>query len=254
MDFKALHEQDRPLLLGNVWDVPSALAAGQQHYQALGTSSAALARALGYQDGGKLPFAELEYMVSRIASATTLPLSVDLEHGYSDAPEEVAAHCIALHRLGVVGINIEDSRVGLKRELLPAEEFAHKLSYLKEKLRQEQIAMFINVRTDPFLLEMPRALEETLHRAGRYKDAGADGLFAPGLVDEVAIKTLVSTTALPINVMAMPGLPKFDTLATLGVKRISMGNFLFEAARSQMEDLFQAVSVQQSFDPLFVCP
>jgi 2-methylisocitrate lyase-like PEP mutase family enzyme len=90
MEFKNLHNQDKPLLIGNVWDVPSAKTAEKLNFKAIGTSSFAIAALLGYNDGEEMEFSELEYFVKRIASNTKLPLSVDLESGYSRDPKEIA--------------------------------------------------------------------------------------------------------------------------------------------------------------------
>lgn len=226
--FTRLHRQATPLLIGNVWDAASARRAEQAGYQALGTSSAAIASLLGYDDGEQMPFHELVFMVRRIASATLLPLSVDIEAGYSQAPEIIADHIQQLAELGVVGINFEDSRVETKRHLCDANEFATLLLNVREILQQRQVEIFINVRCDTFLLGVDDARAETIKRAQLYQASGADGLFVPCITQPDDIQAVVEATKLPLNVMAMPELPSFEILAELGVKRISTGNFAFE--------------------------
>lgn len=111
MNFAERHNQDQPLLIANVWDAPSAVAAHKAGYQVLGTSSAAIASTLGYEDGQGMPFDELFYMVTRIQAVSNLPVSVDMEAGYGDSVEEIVANFRRLAETGVAGVNLEDSRV-----------------------------------------------------------------------------------------------------------------------------------------------
>jgi len=248
--FKKLHQQLFPLLIGNVWDVPSAKIAESTGFQALGTSSAAIAKMLGYEDGEAMTFEELYYIVKRIKINTQLPLSVDLESGYSRNPIQITQHILQLANLGVVGINLEDSVVKENRVLLPAEAFSDVIVTIRKELTAKNIAMFLNVRTDTFLLNVPNIIQETLRRVKLYEKAGADGIFVPGIQAEVPISTIVKNTKLPINVMCMPNLPNFETLQKLGVQRISMGNFAFEKNYTFFEQIMEKVKIEQSFASL----
>ncbi|WP_459211514.1 isocitrate lyase/PEP mutase family protein [Aquimarina rhabdastrellae] len=251
MEFKKLHSQDKPLLIGNVWNVPSTKTAEKLNFQAIGTSSSAIASILGYNDGEEMEFSEMEYFVKRIALNTKLPLSVDLESGYSRKPKEIVNHIKRLAQLGVVGINIEDSVVNKKRSLLDVDNFAKTLTEVKKHLENEKIDIFINVRIDTFLLNAPNTVEETKKRIRLYQDAGADGIFTPCIEAEVDIKEIVNCTNLPINVMSMPKLPDFNTLTHLGVKRISMGNFLFDNMYNQFEQVAKTILDQNTFKSIF---
>lgn len=251
MEFKNLHKQDKPLIIANVWDVPSAKIAEELNFQAIGTSSSAIASLLGYQDGEEMTFTELEYMVKRIAANSNLPLSVDLESGYSRNSREIANHIKELTDLGVVGINIEDSIVDKNRTLLDAEEFAQTLLEVVENLQKENIDTFINVRTDTFLLNVPNTIAETKRRIKLYENAGACGVFVPCIELVSDIKQIVNCSTLPINVMCMPNLPDFDTLNSLGVKRISMGNFIFDKMYSQFKLNTEEIVRQKSFKSIF---
>lgn len=252
MEFKKLHQQKTPLLIGNVWDVASAKMAEQLNFQAIGTSSAAIAKMLGYPDGEAMSFEELAYMVKRIAINTKLPLSVDLEAGYSRDPIIVAQHIKQLVEVGVVGINLEDSIMEEgQRKLIDTEVFANTITGLKKELKQTQIDLFLNIRTDTFLLGKPDIIKATKKRIHAYEKAGADGVFLPCIEKETDIKMMVESTKLPINVMAMPNLPTFEKLTELGVKRISMGNFLFETMHADLQQKLQAIQQQQSFHSIF---
>lgn len=251
MEFKNLHNQEKPLLIGNVWDVPSVKTAEKLNFQAIGTSSSAIATLLGYNDGEEMEFSELEYFVKRIALNTNLPLSVDLESGYSRKPKEIVNHIRRLAELGVVAINIEDSIVNEKRILLDADDFAKTLTEIKEQLEKENIDVFLNVRTDTFILLQENVIAETKKRIQLYQNAGANGIFTPCIEKENDIKTIVNSTNLPINVMCMPNLPDFETLTKLGIKRISMGNFLFDKMYGKFEETIQTVLNQNSFKSIF---
>lgn len=252
MTFHELHQQAAPLLLANVWDAASARRATAAGYAALGTSSAAIASALGYADGEALPFDALCYMVGRIRSASHLPLSVDAEGGYSRDPAQMAANLATLASLGVAGVNLEDSVVvNGQRQLLDSAQFADTLQQLRALLEQQQVVLFINVRTDTWLLDIADPLGETCLRVGRYAAAGADGLFVPGLTQPDAIHAVVAASPLPLNVMCLPGLPDFASLQAMGVKRISMGNLVFEQQQARLAHTFNAILAEQGFGPVF---
>jgi len=248
MDFNALHHQNHPLLIANVWDASSAQAAQQAGYHALGTSSAAIATMLGYEDGEGMSFDELFYVVTRIKAVTDLPLSVDIEAGYGDPASRVIGNIQRLADLGVAGINIEDSRIVENvRRLEDALVFADKL----QELTLACPGMFFNVRTDTFLLNPEDALAETLYRGKLYASHGADGFFVPCVTRSEDIAFLVRNIALPLNVMCMPDLPDFSTLASLGVRRISMGNFIHAELQTRLRDLLDKIQSHQSFADVF---
>lgn len=250
--FKSLHSQDKPLVIGNVWNVQSAKVFEKLGFQAIGTSSAAIAHSLGYCDGEQMPFSDLLFIVERIRKTVLLPLSVDIEFGYGQTASEVVSNIIALHKLGVVGINIEDSIIeNGERKLKPVLQFSKLLQDIRSALMQSDILMFINVRCDAFLLNCPDALEVAIQRVKCYDDAGTDGIFLPGIVREADIKEILNTTQLPLNVMCVPLLPDFVTLQKLGVKRVSMGNYLNGYTYTSLESIAGEIMVEQSFNVLF---
>lgn len=252
MNFRQLHAQSSALLIANVWDATSAASAQELGFEAIASSSSALAGALGYADGEVLPFAELLYIVKRMRAVTTLPLSVDLEGGYARTATGIADNIAALASAGCVGINIEDSVMhNGTRQLLPAETFADLLSNIRTELHARAIDMFINVRCDTFLLGREDALAQTLTRAKLYQAAGADGLFLPCIIDPEQIRAVCAATTLPINVMCMPSLPDFATLSAFGVKRISMGDFVYAEQQRQLKATLKAIQQAMSFAPIF---
>ncbi|UMR28572.1 isocitrate lyase/phosphoenolpyruvate mutase family protein [Massilia sp. MB5] len=222
--FHALHA-DGLLMLPNCWDAGSARLAAASGARALATSSAAVAWGHGYADGGQLPADLLLSTVSGIQRRSGLPLSIDIEDGYSDDPERVAALVGAVIDAGAVGINIEDGAQA--PELL-----VRKIAAVRRVAEQRGVKLFINARCDVFLrqlLEPQQRVQETARRAQLYREAGADGLFAPFISAEDEIRSLVAATPLPLNVLAMQGLPAPQRLLELGVRRLSAGSALSES-------------------------
>lgn len=250
--FKELHQNNEPLLLGNVWNPQSAKVYEKLGYQALATSSSAVAHSLGYEDGENMTFDEYLYMVGRILKSISIPLTVDLEGGYGKAVDAVVSNISKLAEIGVVGINIEDSFiVEGSRKIAVKEVFFEKLKSIITKLKEDNVEMFINVRTDTFLLGLENPVEETLQRIKLFEEAKVDGIFVPCITAENDIETIVKSTEIPVNVMAMPELPDFKTLQNLGVKRISSGNFLNGYIYKNLEEKGREIMQKQSFSPIF---
>ena len=252
MNFKDLHYQDNPLLICNVWDGMSTKIADKLGFQAIGTSSAAISNMLGYEDGENMSFSELCYFVKQIKATSPLPLTVDIESGYSREPQEIAENIISLAKLGVAGINIEDSVViNKQRTLIDAGTFAHLLAEVTALLSDKGVDVFINVRTDVYIVGHSLPAKEAQNRAKIYQQAGADGIFVPCIENSEEIVNLTGCCELPVNVMCMPNLTNFENLKKLGVKRISMGNFLFDNMYRHLEHKLQSIINSQSFEAIF---
>ncbi|PST82347.1 isocitrate lyase/phosphoenolpyruvate mutase family protein [Pedobacter yulinensis] len=249
--FSDLHDQSRPFVLGNFWDVHSARLLEQAGCKAIGTSSQAVATALGYDDGEQIPFEQLVRLAKSVTSAVSIPVTIDIEAGYSRNTGEILDNIARLQDNGVAGINIEDSLPGQARQLCRPADFAETLAAIADLNSEYNPGMFLNVRTDAFLTGHPSALSETLARAALYAESGADGLFVPGISRPSDIETLTGSTQLPVNVMALPTLPDFETLAKLGVKRISLGPFLFEQVYKQIGSTIKALETTQNSSQLF---
>ncbi|MCX6952835.1 MAG: isocitrate lyase/phosphoenolpyruvate mutase family protein, partial [Verrucomicrobia bacterium] len=179
----------------------------------------------GYADGTQLPVRTLVQTVEEIARVIRVPLSVDIEAGYSDNPATVGENVAAVIGVGAVGINIEDGAGS--PDLLCA-----KIEQARRAGARLGVDLFVNARTDTYLANIvapERRLEETLVRAERYRAAGANGIFVPGLVDSAAIKVVASSVRLPLNLLVRPALPLAAELAALGVRRLSAGSGLAQA-------------------------
>jgi len=168
---------------------------------------------------------------------------VGIEGGYHRDIDRICENIHALADLNIAGINIEDSVVNKQREILDPQVFADKISKVKKYLLRYKIDLFINARTDFYLMGLDNPLEETVKRVQIYEKSGADGLFVPGIVSEKDIKGIAESSHLPLNVMAMPQLPDFKQLSKLGVNRISMGplfyNHLLETFEQTASELIQ---------------
>ena len=245
--FAQLHRNASPLLLGNIWDVNSARIFEANGYDAIGTSSQAVATSFGYKDGEQLPFETLLLLAKRVVEVVRIPFSVDIEGGYSRSVDTILGNITKLHDAGVVGINLEDTVPGPTRQQQPVSEFIKLLSAVAGHISRNNLKIFLNVRTDAFLLGLPTALAETLTRIAHYKNTGADGIFVPCITDKNDIKEVVRATLLPINVMCMPDLPDFAELQSLGVKRISMGPFLFNKVYEQAVQLAKTIGRDKNF-------
>ncbi len=249
--FLQLHQNPNPLLLGNIWDVSSAKIFEQKGYKAIGTSSQAVAKSLGYEDGEKLPFDTLFRLAKRVVEVVDIPFTVDLEAGYSRTINGIIENIKKLHGIGVVGINLEDTIPGATRHLQPVTKFQKTLSAIAEQISRNNLKMFLNIRTDGFLLGMPTALAETLTRTKSYENSGANGIFVPCITNKNDIEEVVKATSLPVNVMCMPDLPDFEELKMLGVKRISMGPFVNSYISKKTEEAAGTVLQDNNFSSLF---
>lgn len=218
--FRQLHASAVPLCLPNAWDAGSARLFEIAGAKAVVTTSAGVAWALGYPDGRAMPADAAIALARNMTRVLTVPLSFDVEHGYADSPDIVAAQVMRLAEAGVAGINIEDGPDA-------PEVLAKKIDAIKQRLAQDGVDLFVNARTDIYLAALVpdgARVAETLARARLYADAGADGLFVPGLYTPADIQTVAAGISLPLNVMAWPGLPAASELAELGVRRLSAGS------------------------------
>ncbi len=224
--FAALHVPGTPLILYNAWDAGSAKMVAQAGARAIATGSASVAAAHGFADAEALPIELALANAGRVVAAVALPVTIDFEGGYAVAPEALAANVARLQATGAVGCNFEDQLVG--------GEGLHPIAFQAERIRAIRAAVgadfFINARTDIFLQAKPdrhddAKVDSALERAAAYAEAGASGLFVPGLADLRLLGRVCAASTLPVNFMAFPGAPSPAEVAAAGVARISHGPF-----------------------------
>jgi 2-methylisocitrate lyase-like PEP mutase family enzyme len=224
--FRELHAGPAVLPLVNVWDPWSARTAAATGAVALGTTSFGVAAAAGMPDGERVPWPHVRAVVAGIVDAVDVPVSVDIEFG-GDDPARTVADVVTL---GGVGVNIEDVDPARRGRLVPVEQQV-------ERLRAARAAggpdLYVNARCDAFFgAEWPEAVDpeaEVLRRAAAYLDAGADGIFRPGLLDLEALARLTAAIPAPVNVMVGHGAPSTEELGAAGVRRTSQGGEPFVA-------------------------
>jgi len=234
--FHALHRGPAPLILANAWDAGSARLIESLGAPAIATTSAGVAWVHGYPDGDALPVPLVIATAAAIARVIRVPLTMDIEGGYSDDPEAVGKLAAALIDAGAVGINLEDG--GGTPDLLCA-----KIARIRRVAGELGVDLFINARTDVYLRGLgPEAgrVAETVARAARYREAGASGIFVPGVVEPAAIAEIARTVGLPLNLLAWPGLPPLAELQRLGVRRLSAGSSIAQAVLGRAKALATA--------------
>lgn len=219
--FRALHYGHAPLLLPNAWDIGSALAFAAAGYAAVGTTSFGIAGSAGLPDAGRTGKAATLALAAQLCRLP-VHITVDGEDGYSDDPAEVASFVAELAALGVAGINLEDSFDG---HLVDPAAFAAKVQSVKQRTPD----MFVNARVDNFWFSEDATVDAVLRRARAYADAGADGIFVPGIVAAEHISGITAGIGLPVNVLAHPSLTVAE-LGGLGVRRVSSGSLPYRAS------------------------
>lgn len=239
--FRALHERPDAFLMPNAWDGASAVLLKQAGFEALGSTSIAIAFALGRQDGAAAVTREEALANAHLLGVVTdLPINGDLEDGFGAAAADCATTVEAAVAAGLAGLGIEDTTADLAR---PIHDFDHAVSRIREAARVAKGRILLTGRTDNFL--QGRAdLADTVRRLVAFAEVGADVLFAPGLPDMDAIRTVARAVApKPINVVVGPGtgpVPLSD-LTAVGVKRVSVGGVLYRRAMDGLVDAAQAL-------------
>ena len=228
---RELHRPGRPLVLVNAWDAATARLVAEAGAPAVATTSAGIAFAAGLPDGQKISRERMLAGVASICAAVDLPVTADVEAGYGDSGEDAERTAAGVIAAGAVGVNLEDGRdapplaaIGLQVD---------KIRAVIAEGRRRGVPLVVNARTDVFLDRIgPESgrLDETLRRGAAYRDAGADCVFVPGVVDRGIIAELVRRLACPVNVLVGPGSPPVGELAALGVARVSFGSGPMRAA------------------------
>ena len=242
--FSRLHIPGKPLLLYNVWDAGSAQTVAKAGAKAIATSSWAVAKAHGSNDGEQFPYEDAIRNLREITVAVDLPVSFDLESAYGESPEAVSQSISLAIDAGAIGCNFEDSvpGVGTIRE---ASKQAIRIRSARQAASNAKLSFFINARCDLFFQgpSVPHdkaLLMDVIERAHAYAEAGASGLFVPGLASIDLIATLTKHSPIPVNILVdSPG--KVRALADNGVARISYGAGPYVDALRALEQSARAV-------------
>jgi 2-methylisocitrate lyase-like PEP mutase family enzyme len=242
--FRALHEEPGVFVIPNPWDTGTARILAAMGFKALATTSAGMAFSLGVADGRVSREAILDHCRT-IVAATSLPVSADLERGFGDSPETAAETIRVAAGIGLAGCSLEDHTGCTDDPIYDPTLAAERIEAAAQACRSLGQDFVLTARCENFLWGRPD-LDDTIRRLQAYEKAGADVLYAPGLPDLDAIRTVCNSVTKPVNVvMGMPGATfGVAELADAGVKRISVGSVLarlafgvfVEAAREMKEE------------------
>jgi 2-methylisocitrate lyase-like PEP mutase family enzyme len=227
--FKSLHEKSGCFIIPNPWDSGTAKLLTNLGFEALATTSAGLAFTLGRPDlSRKLSREEVLNNAKNILSATDLPVSADLENGYSDSPEGVYNTIIQAGQIGLVGASIEDATGIQGNPIYEFELSVERISAAVEAKKSFNFPFTLTARAENFV-HGRLDLKDTIHRLQAYQEVGADVLYAPDLRSREDISTVVHSVDKPVNVMIGASFTVSD-LENIGVKRISLGSLLIRSA------------------------
>lgn len=245
--FRALHQRPGVFVLPNPWDVGSALVLAGLGFEALATSSAASAAAVGKRDGG---FTREEALAHArlIVAATGLPVSADLEKGFGDSPEDVAETVRQAAEAGLAGCTIEDATGNPDAPLYDEGLAVERIAAGAEVARRLPFPFMLTARAHS--LQFPGgSVDAAIRRLQAFEIAGADVLFAPGLPDIESVRTVCSAVSKPFNFMAGIKGKTFPVaeLAEAGVKRISLATSLYRAAMAGFLEAAREVHDSGSF-------
>lgn len=230
--FKALHAAPGAFVIANVWDGGSARLVAAVGFQALATSSGASAGTLGRLDG-QVTREEALGQARVICGSTDLPVSADLEKGFGDSTGAVAETLRLAGETGLVGASIEDATGDPAKPLFDPGQATERISAAVEAARGLGFPFTLTARAENYLRGNPD-LDDTIRRLQAYERAGADVLFAPGLPDLAAVRTVCASLTKPVNFMVgIPGKSfSVPELTAAGVKRISLATSLYRSAMS----------------------
>ena len=215
-------------------------------FPAAATGSAGVAAVLGYPDGERIPRKEMMFMVARMAAAVDVPLTADVEAGYGD-PAGTAREVITA---GAVGMNLEDM---VDHELVPLAKQVDSIRAVKAAAAASVIPLVLNARTDIFLAkhgDEATRFDRAVERLNAFYDAGADCLFAPGVVDAGTIERLVRAIKGPLNILAGIGTPSIPELQSLGVKRVSLGSGTQRVTLGALQRFVRRIRDEGTLTPL----
>lgn len=241
--FQMLHVPGNPVVLYNIWDAGSAKAVAKAGAKAIATSSWAVAKAHGFDDGEQFPFDLAVQNLRQVVNAVELPVTFDLESGYGEEPELVGRSISFAIEAGSVGCNFEDSIPG-KGTIRSLETQVARIQGARKAADALKTPFFINARCDLFFQDASiphddKLLLQVVERADAYAKAGADGLFVPGLATISLIAELAKRSPIPINILANSS-TSVSILADNGVARVSYGASPYVEALSALEQAARA--------------
>ena len=246
-----MHQREGCFIMANAWDAGSALLLKQAGFDALGTTSAGMAYSRGLPDAaGAFSFDAALQATADIAAAVDIPLSMDSENLYAHDPRGVFDNMKRVCATGVVGASIEDYRGDPDNPYYDTELAVERVRAAREALSGLDHPFVLTARAECFLYGHPRPFDEAVERLNRYREAGADCLYAPGIRDLQTIADLARAVDGPLNVvMGLAGAPvRLEQLREAGVRRVSIGGSLARAALGLVRRAAREMLQRGSFD------
>jgi 2-methylisocitrate lyase-like PEP mutase family enzyme len=230
--FERLHQDGDCFIMANAWNAGSAMLLEQSGFEAIGTTSAGIAYSHGLADAeAELSFDSALQETQEIASAVAIPVSMDSENAYADQPEDVFDNLQRIARSGVVGASIEDYSGDPEHPYYDLELAVERVRAAKDAVKDLGYPFILTARSECYLYGHADPFKESVARVNRYREAGADCLYVPGIRDLQTVRELVDATDGPVNVvMGLAGTPiSLAELREAGVARISIGGSLARA-------------------------
>jgi len=257
--FLKFHHDKEILVLLNSWDIGSSKLVEASGFKAIATTSMGIAASLGYPDCQVIKLSEMIEVITGIANAVQVPVTVDIEAGYGNNLNEIIDSVKKIIATGIVGINIEDS-IDLNPVLIDEMEFCERISAIRALSDSLGFHLVINARTDSFYTSSGSTHEKlavSIKRGNRYREAGADCIFIQPVWEKETISTLVKEINAPINILSNPGIgigaglpPSVSELQDLGVARLSLGSSLMKATLALMKKVADELSEKGTYNIL----
>ncbi|UIR57880.1 isocitrate lyase/phosphoenolpyruvate mutase family protein [Sphingobacterium sp. SRCM116780] len=240
--FSELHKEKSAFIMPNPWDIGSAKILSSYGFKALATSGAAFALSNGADDNS-LALEKVLVHLRELTSATDLPVSADLGYGFFDSPKNIYDTILRAAETGIVGASIEDTN---SNKNYPFELAVERVKAASEAAKSLNFPFILTARADNYFIGNPD-LDDTIKRLQAYQRAGADVLFAPGIILKEEIESVISSIDKPLNVFMglKGGTLSFEELSKIGVRRISLGASLYRNAMSSFIKSIQHIKSGQ---------
>jgi 2-methylisocitrate lyase-like PEP mutase family enzyme len=250
-NFLALHNQDKLLVLPNIWNPIGARILEAKGFPAAATASAAISSSLGYMDGEKIKLSSHLYIIERIVKSVDIPVTADIESGYASDIKSLRNSINKVIDTGVAGINLEDS-MEEEGSIRNIEEQCERISTVREVAEERGLHLVINARIDCFLSNMNKTkdeiIDEAVKRADAYIKAGADCVYPIGVLDLETITTLRKEIISPINILGSHRTIPLKTMRDIGINRVTFGPFLFRSALKKFVNIIEALGNLGSYE------
>ena len=238
-------------VLPNPWDAGSAVYLHHLGFKALATTSSGFAFSHGLPDDIRAVPRDLVLQHCReIVAATPLPVNADFQNGHADEPERVAENVALCVATGVAGVSIEDSLPGESKGLYDFALAVERVKAARRAIDQSGVPVVLTARCEAYLVGDADPFATSIKRLSAFVDAGADCLYAPGVMDLSQIDQIVKAVApKPVNVLVHRADPNLTLakLTDLGVRRISVGSALARAAWGGFMRAAQEIATHGTF-------